>query len=348
MLAALESLNRKRKPPIGLFTAVFFLVLFCALHLSASQSLTVGFLTGAGGLGDHAFTDSTYSGLRKAQQKYGFRLIVEEPGPSGMVSVEDAEKLISQSDVLVMLGAQHSDLASRYAPRYPAKRFLSFDDVLGTQPNLVSIVFKQHEGSFLVGALAGWMTRSKKVGFIGGTDFDVIHAFRIGFREGVHYAAPEVNVMETFVASGPDASGFANPQKAFEIADTWYKQGIDIIYAAAGPSGMGVIHAAKAHKRFAVGVDTDQDHMAKGYVLTSMIKRLDKAVFQEISQMMEGRFVPGAKYYGLKEGGVGLSPMTYTKHLMPAAILKQLNVVETKIISGEIKVTDYMSAQALE
>ncbi len=118
---------------------------------AAAQAMTVGFFTGAGGLGDDAFTDSAYSGLRKAQQIHGFRLIVEEQGPSGKVSAKNAERIINQCDVLVMLGSQHSDLAAKYAPLYPSKRFFNFDDPIQPQPNLGSIIFKQHEGSFLAG-----------------------------------------------------------------------------------------------------------------------------------------------------------------------------------------------------
>lgn len=306
-----------------------------------AQPLTVGFITGAGGLGDNDFSDITYSGIRMAQQKYPFRLIIEEPGPSGQISEMKAQALVTQCDIIVFLGSQHSALAGKYAGLYPSKQFINFDDALEEKPNLISIVFKQHEGSYLAGVLAGLMTKTKKVGFIGGTDFDVIHDFRVGFRQGVVHVANDVLIEEQFIAEHHDASGFNNPQKAYDMAENMYQHGVDIIYSVAGISGNGVIHAAKSNNKFVIGVDTDQDHMAKGHVLTSMMKRVDLAVNAELSQLCEGHYTPGVKYYGLKERGVGLSPMTYTRILIPESVLNQISIAEKQILSGDITVNHY-------
>ncbi len=313
---------------------------------TAGAATTVGFVTGAGGLGDDAFTDVTYAGVRRAQQKYGFNIIVEKPDTAGTISEKAFIQVIKRSDILILLGAQHIEIARKFAARYPAKKFINFDDLAAPKANLVSIVIKQHEGSFLVGALAGWMTQSKKVGFIGGTDFDAIHAFRVSFAEGVRYADKSVELVEAFVKPDRDASGFADPQKAHSLAGLLYRDGVDIIYAVAGPSGNGVIQAARDYRKYVIGVDTDQDHMAKGLVLTSMLKRLDMAVFKELSNIMEGRFVSGLKFYGLKENGVGLSPMNYTRHLFPEKILKKIKETEKSILNGDIQVTDYLQNKA--
>ena len=303
---------------------------------------TVGFITGAGGLGDNSFTDITYQGLRKAQLKYGFQLIVEEPGKSGTIAAGNVEQLLGKCNVVILLGVQHAELAKTYAAKKPNITFIHIGNKLPHRSNLASIVFKNNEGSFLVGALAAWMTKSKHVGFIGGTDFDTIHDFRIGFVQGVRYASPDVSIREAYIASGKDASGFSSPKKGFTKAKSLYGQGVDIIYGVAGLSNQGIIHAAKMEGKYVIGVDTDQDHMARGRVLTSMLKRIDKAVYREISRFMEGIFLPGVKCYGLKEGGIDLSPMTYTKHLIPEPVLIRLEETRKKVISCEIDVEGYM------
>ena len=302
---------------------------------------TVGFITGAGGLGDNSYTDITYQGLRQAQQKYGFQLIIEEPGKCGTVSPGNVEQLLEKCNVVILLGAQHAGLTQTYADSNPDITFIHIGNTLPHRPNLTSIVFKNNEGSFLVGALAAWMTKSKQVGFLGGTDFATVHDFRVGFVQGVRYVSPNVNILEAFITAGKDASGFSSPEKGFEMAQSWYRQGVDIVYGVAGLSNQGIIHAAKMEEKFVIGVDTDQDHMARGHVLTSMLKRIDKVVYREISDFMEDLFQPGNKYYGLKEGGIDLSPMTYTKHLIPKPVLLHLEETRKKIISREIDVEDY-------
>ncbi len=330
------------KQIILVFTTFFIF----AGHTSFAQTFTVGFAMGVGGLGDQGFNDITYKGLVRARQKHGIRLMLEEPGEWKTAGDATLQRLIAKKpDIIVVNGWQYADLVKKYAAQYPKQRFLINDVPTEGFPNVISTVYGQHEGSFLAGLLAGFMTKTRTVGFIGGVDISVIHTFRIGYREGVRYANPAVKILKTFVSTGKDFSGFNKPGKAEKLATEQYQQGADIIFAVAGLSSNGVIRAAQRQKQFVIGVDSDQDHLAKGYVLTSMLKRFDRSTFQEISNMITGQFQPGIKIYGLKEGGVSLSPMKYTKHLIPEHILQKLRDVEKKIISGDISVTNYLEKQ---
>ncbi|MDX2270696.1 MAG: BMP family ABC transporter substrate-binding protein [Cyanobacteriota bacterium] len=313
-----------------------------------SSSLIVGFLMGAGGLGDLSFNDMTYAGLQKAQRKYGSQILVI---PQELAKATDQEAarenamkaLIREKPSLIVVnGFEFQDLTKRYAEKYPSIRFLINDVELSGLPNVAYTSYGQHEGSFLAGALAAWMSKTKKVGVIGGVDIDVVKAFHQGYQEGVAYADPSVQVRETFVSRVPDFSGFSNPEVGYQLAIEQYEQGADIVFAVAGFTGNGVIRAAKDQNKLAIGVDADQDHLAAGNVLTSMMKRLDNVTLAEVSKVVDGNFKAGGTYYGLKEGGVSLSPMKYTRQLIPPEILQKLEDTQNKIIAGEIQVTNVL------
>ena len=228
--------------------------------------------------------------------------------------------------------------------KYPKVKWIVVDtDADMKMDNVVSVHFGQHEGSFLVGALAGYMTKSNKVGFIGGVNIGVIKAFKVGFEEGVRYANSGAKVETTYLSMLPKFTGFGDPKGAFKKSTEWYGAGVDIIYSAAGASGNGVIRAAKKSKKYAIGVDSDQDKMAKGLILTSMMKRMDSATFSEIKKIKDGTFKPGPSYYGLKDGGVSLTEMKYTKNIISGDVLSKIKDIEEKIKSGEIKVTNAMA-----
>ena len=300
----------------------------------------VGFVTGASGLGDLSFNDMAYGGIRRAQQEYNFKLIILETKQSGQTTEEDVLDLVEQSDVIILLGAQHIENAKKIALTKPDKKFIFFEAPVEGIENISSVMFQQREGSFLAGALAGYMTKTDKVGFIGGTSVPPVQAFGRGYVEGVLYARPKAEVFVEFVSPPGDFSGFSNPQKGNELAMAQYARGADIIFAVAGLTGNGIIEAARQTGHFAIGVDSDQDSLAKGFVLTSMIKRLDVASYNELKAVMEGKFSPGVTYYGMKDGGVSLSDMRYTRDIIPATVLQQIEDIKKKIISGEISLTE--------
>ena len=308
-------------------------------------AMTIGLLAGAGGLGDQSYNDMLFAGLGKAQKRYHLRLIYEETEDSLASQEAGMARLVARgADVIFANGSGLPPLVERYAERYPKKRFIVSDHSAGRHPNVAAMRFKAHEGAFLVGVLAGRMTRNGKVGFIGGVDIPAIHSFRVGFEEGVAHGRSAVEVAVDFVSTGDDFSGFNDPGKGGRMAEAMYADGVDIIFAVAGLTGNGIIRAAQQSGHYAIGVDADQDHMAKGHVLTSMMKRLDRAAFLEVTRIVQGQFSPGTRIFDLSNGGVSLSPMKYTHDLIPDAVHALLKATESDIIAGKIQVADILAA----
>lgn len=324
---------------IGWTSRVFSILLLYILPHSA-LAMTIGFLAGSGGLGDESFNDMTYKGLGMAREELGCRIIFREWEQHLGMDILLQELIDEGADLLVLNGNQFRPILAGFAVRYPNLVFIANDFDGGEYANVRSIVYSQHEGAFLAGALAGWRTRTGRVSFIGAIDIPVIKAFLVGFREGVVYSSPETRVAVEFISKIPDYSGFNNPQKAYELAGKQYTEGSDIIFAAAGMSGNGIIQAAKNCGKFVIGVDSDQDHMAKGFVLTSVMKRLDSAVYTEVVKVARTKFQSGTVRYGLANGGIALSPMRYTEALIGPEVLGRIRETEARIIAGSLQVTD--------
>ncbi|MEJ2640927.1 MAG: BMP family ABC transporter substrate-binding protein [Desulfosarcinaceae bacterium] len=301
--------------------------------------LSVGLLVSVQGLGDQSYNDMTYAGLVRARQAFGITISLEHTRPEEAAIEAAMRRLIDSGvDVVVANGFYFSSAVNVYARRFPERYFIIQDAVIRGVPNVAAVTYAVEEGSFLAGALAAMMTHTGAVGFIGGVDIPIMQEFRRGYLQGALYINPKLPVWSDFLSKGSDLSGFNNPAAAFDLAMTLYNSGVDIIYAAAGVSGNGVIRAARKSDRFAIGVDSDQDHLAKGHVLTSMMKRLDETTFQEIDRIVKGRFQAGVKNYGLKAGGIGLTKMKYTRHLISDAVRARLDVRKKEIIAGKIRV----------
>ncbi len=305
----------------------------------------VGFITGSPGLGDHSFNDMAYAGVTKAQGEFGFELAVLEAGDAGEAAEKEVRDLVGRTEVILLLGGQHAELAKRLAQQHPQKKFILLDVRMDSMPNLSSVVFNQHEGAFLAGALAASVSATGKIGFVGGAAIPPVRAFEQGYREGAAHANPKTEILVDYTSPAGDYSGFNNPDKGFRLANDQYAKGADIVFAAAGRTGNGVIEAARQSGKLAIGVDSDQDALAKGSVLTSMMKRLDVAAYSELKNVMENRFVPGTKLCGLKDGGVGLTEMRYTRDKVPDGVMMRIEDIRQKIIAGEIAVTDVPPAK---
>lgn len=315
------------------------------IFVSAQEKPTLGLLIGVSGLGDQSFNDMTYAGMIKAKQEFDLNLILEDSEKSDTGFELSMQRLIDKgAKIIVANGFYLKDLVKKYATRYPDRYFILQDAELPDLPNVASIIYSVHEGSFLVGALAGMMTKSGKVGFLGGVDIPIMHVFREGYRQGVMYINPKVDVREEFVTKAPDFSGFRQPSVGHERAMAAYGAGVDILYVAAGLTGNGALQAAEDSDRFAIGVDSDQDHLAKGHILTSMMKRLDIVTYSEVNKIVTGKFIPGVKTYGLKEHGIGLSDMKFTRNLIPPNVLRRLDEIKAEIIAGRIKVLNYLDS----
>ena len=303
---------------------------------TTTTPISVACVFALGGLGDKGYNDMTYVGLQKAQAD-GF-CTFEYKEPASLPEAEsyfESYALAGTFDLIVSVGFAYKDAVNDTAYSYPTQAFLSIDtDVI--QGNVSSTLFNNHQGSFLAGALAGLMTNTGRIGFIGGLDVALIREFWAGYSAGAFYERNNsyIEVFEDFVG------GWNNPTTAKIQADKMWQQGVDIIFAAAGASGNGVFEfASETPGVYAIGVDTDQDYLYPGDILTSMVKRTDIAVYSAIQDLYNANWIPDIKRLGLGENGVGLSPMTYTKDLIGDEIIEEVNVtVRDQIIGGAITV----------
>ena len=304
----------------------------------------VALIVAQGGLGDRSYNDSGFAGLTKAAQDFGVEVVpIESPDPVG-----EGEQLLRTAaeagfDLVITLEFTHFDPLPRVAPDYPDTTF-AIVNIVVDGPNVVSVMFDEHTGSYLAGALAAMVTTDDSleqtndeavIGAIGGVQSSGIDVFLHGYLQGACAINPDINVL--FAYSG----GFADPAKGKEITLGMYEQDADVVFQVAGGTGAGVIDAAKEENRFAVGVDSDQDFMAPGNVLTSMLKRVDIAVYDLIKQLAAGELQGGTvAQYGLDQNGVGISEMTYTRHLMPGEYMDRITEFHDAIIAGELDVID--------
>lgn len=296
------------------------------------RRIRAAMVTDVGGIGDESFNASAWRGLERARDQLGAEVRYLESRTAADY-VRNLTALARQGfNVVFAIGFLMEDALSKVAPRFPRVYFGIVDGKAPNLPNCVSLIFNEQEGSYLVGALAGAFTKTNVVGFVGGMNVPLIKKFEYGYRAGVLTTNPKAKVLVGYTGNWDDVS------KGRELALTQFNQGADIIYHAAGRCGIGVIRAAqqKGKGYFAIGVDSDQDHLAPGHVLTSMMKRVDNAVFDVCKRVAEGRFKSGTIVYGVKEKGVSLSPMRFTRKLVPDAIMAKVSKLEQLIIQGKV------------
>jgi len=247
-------------------------------------------------------------------------------------------------DIIIANSWEYEELIREYAPKNPETLFVLNDVAISGFENVISLVYSQHEGAFLAGALASLVTQTNKIGFVGGMDIPVIGSFERGFEEGIQYINKNIKLTKKYLAgNGTVGVGFKIPRLGYTIAQQLYDSDVDVIFSVAGLSGNGVIRAAAERKRYVIGVDSDQDSMAKGYVLTSVMKRMDKAVNSVLTEILNDNIVPGVHLFNLKNGGVSLTPMLFSRDVVTEDIVEVLEIVKTKIILNQIEVTNTLS-----
>jgi len=290
-----------------------------------------------GGKFDKSFNEAARKGADAFKAEFGDDYFDFEP--SSETQYEQALKRFARrkADLIVAVGVGYSVAVRNVAIKYPDVRFTVIDAVVDL-PNVQSITFKENEGSFLVGMIAAMTTETKNVGFIGGMDIPLIRRFEQGYREGAKYVRDDLTFVQNYVGTTPSA--WNDPIKASEMARSQYARGVDVIFSAAGPSGLGVIQAAKDNKKLAIGVDSNQNHLAPGSVLTSMLKRVDLAVTRSMKEAKDGTWVAGHRVMGLKEGGVDYAVDENNEMLITDDMKARLAEARAKIISGEIIVGD--------
>lgn len=296
----------------------------------AQDDFKVGMVTDVGGLGDESFNDSAWRGLQQAKEDFGITINVIESNTMTDYQPNLSSFAEQGYDMVWGIGFLFQDAMGEVASMYPNVKFGIVDTVV-EGPNVVSTTFKEHQGSFLVGVVAGMRTEVDKVGYIGGMETPLIQKFETGFRAGVKAVNPDAEILIAYTGA------FDDPQAGKELAFTQFDQGADIIYHASGSCGIGVIKAASERGLYAIGVDSPQYHLAPANVLTSMIKRVDNAVYTEIKKLYTGNFEPGVADYGLENDGVGIY-REQAQNMLSEEIINKVDEYKEKIISGEIEV----------
>lgn len=309
------------------------------------QTVNVGIVFDLGGRGDKSFNDGAYVGGERASRDLDAHVRFVEPGDGS--DREAGLRLLAAEgmDLVIGVGFIFSDDLTQLAKEYPNTKFAGIDysagvDAAGNMiqppPNLAALKFREEEGSFLVGALAALVSKTKKVGFVGGMNFPLIHKFDAGFRAGVSHVCPKCTIVSHYAGVTPEA--FRNPGRGKELALSQYQSGVDVIYHAAGSTGLGVFEAARQSGTLAIGVDADQFAEAPGHILTSMVKGVDVAVHQAVRWVKDGTFKGGIYELGLREQGVGYVYDDNNKALIADTVRARVEELRQEIIAGRIRV----------
>ncbi|HVV85208.1 MAG TPA: BMP family ABC transporter substrate-binding protein [Kofleriaceae bacterium] len=300
----------------------------------------IGLVFDVGGRDDKSFNDAAWRGLQRAERELGVDITTIEPSDGADREAALRQLASRKLDLVIGVGFIFSADLDRMAREFPSVHFAGVDyappDDRPLPPNLAGLRFREHEGSFVVGAIAGLTTRSHVVGFVGGMKIPLIRKFEAGYLAGVKHVCPACTVLSAY--AGTDPKAFADPTLGQELASAQYDRGADIIYHASGKTGAGVLAAARARGRLAIGVDSDQFHEAPCCVLTSMVKRVDVAVFDVVRDVTDHDFHGGIRELGLAEGGVGFVADEHNLTLLPEAIRAQARALSDEIVKGTIEV----------
>lgn len=335
----------------GLFVA---LLVFSMAGLAVAESkLKVGLVFDIGGKGDESFNDSAYRGLQWASE-LGVSHVEIEPGADA--DRETGLRMIASQgfDLVIGVGFLFTDAIKIVADEFPDTKFAIVDGFVPDKPNVSSLLFTEHEGSFLVGMIAAFKAKADgkdTIGFVGGMDIPLIHKFEAGYKAGAKYAYKECKILSDYAGTTPTA--FVDPVKGKELAFAQIDKGAHVIYHASGLTGVGVFEAGKERKTYVIGVDSNQNHLGhikdtgENFGLTSMLKQVDVSVYLTIKDLLEGNFKPGVRTFGLGDTvrigdktyrGVYYAIDEYNKSLITKPMLDALTAAEKKILAGEIKV----------
>jgi len=293
----------------------------------------------AGGKFDKSFNEAAYHGMEKFKKETGVSYLEFEVQTDAQR--EQAFRKMAQrgADPIIGIGFSQESAIQKVAQEFPNLHFAIIDSVVDL-PNVQSITFKEHEGSFLVGLLASMASKTAKVGFVGGMDIPLIRRFACGYEQGAKYANGKAEVIENMTGTTPAA--WNDPAKGAELAKGQFDRGADVVFAAAGGTGMGVYQAAKDAGKLAIGVDSNQNHLHPGTMLTSMVKGVDVAVYNSAMAAKNGTWKGGSVVLGLAENGVGWAYDSNNKALITSDMKAKVEAAKADIVSGKIKVHDYM------
>jgi basic membrane protein A len=319
----------------------------------------VGIVFDIGGKDDRSFNAAAFAGVKCAETgkwpdgtscgKPALNIVLRDIEPGNPTSIEPAMRAFAERgyDLIIGVGFAQGPIMEQVAKEYPNIHFAIVDGVIDL-PNVASLVFKEHEGSYLVGMLAAKTTKTGTLGFVGGMDIPLIHRFETGYEEGARAVNPNIRIIQNYV--GVTDAAWNNPGKGKELALAQIGKGADVIFTAAGNSGLGafdaVEQAGKQNGRathFVIGVDSNQNMVKPGFVLTSMVKRVDNAVYAIVQDVVNGKFQSGFHVYGLDKDGVAYAMDENNKDLITPEMTQQVEEARKKIMAGQIKVTDAMA-----
>ena len=296
-----------------------------------------------GGKFDRSFNQASYTGAEAFKKETGISYTdfeITNEGQREQVMLRFAQRGYSP---IVVAGFQQAPIVEKVAKQFPNTHFVMIDSVVDL-PNVRSVIFKEQEGSFLVGALAAIKSEHKAVGFVGGMDIPLIRKFGCGYEQGAKYINKDITVLANMTGTTPSA--WNDPTKGGELAKAQFDKGVDVIYAAAGGTGVGVYQAAVDEGKLAIGVDSNQNYLHPGKMLTSMVKRVDLVTKTAFEDEMNGKFTAGLQVVGLNEGGVDWALDEYNRDLLTDADIKRVNDIRDAIIAGDIKVHNWEDTQS--
>ena len=340
-----------------ILSLLVFAVSSCGTPTEATTDkgkIKVGIVFDIGGKNDRSFNAAAWEGVKRAERELDIVLRDVEPG--NPTSIEPAMRAFAEKnfDLIIGVGFAQSPIMEKVARDYPNINFAIVDGVILDKegkpfPNVASLVFREHEGSYLVGMIAAAKSKTGVIGFVGGMDIPLIHRFETGYEEGARSVNPDIRVIDNYV--GVTDTAWNNPGKGKELALSQIEKGADVIFTAAGNSGLGAFDAVERYGRnesgeankFVIGVDSNQNGVKPGFVLTSMVKRVDNAVYDAVKAVKEGNFKGGFNTFGLDKDGVAYAMDDHNAGLIPPEILQRVEQAKGKIINGETKVTDAMA-----
>ena len=323
--------------------------------LEDKGKIKVGIVFDIGGKNDRSFNAAAWKGMQRAEKD--FEIVLRDVEPGNPTSIEPAMRAFAEKnfDLIVGVGFAQSPIMAKVAKDYPNIKFAIIDGVVmgddGKTPreNVASLLFREHEGSYLVGMIAAAKSKSGVLGFVGGMKIPLIKRFATGYEEGAKSVKPDIKVIVNYV--GVTDHAWNNPGKGKELSLAQIEKGADVIFTAAGNSGLGAFDAVEQAgkdengnaKKYVIGVDSNQNGVKPGFVLTSMVKRVDNAVYDVVKQVSSGKFNNGFHIFGLDKDGVAYAMDENNKKLISEETIKMVEAAKKKIIAGEIKVTDAMA-----
>lgn len=316
---------------LSLIVVFFALLAACTLQ---ARPITVGVVLSTGGLQDGSFNDAAYDGALQLRKEGD--TLVEIIDPGSVAGIEPALRYFCErkKDMVCAVGVFANDAVRHVAADYPDSHIVLIDSAVNA-PNVLSILFDEEQGSFFAGAYAALVTKTRKIGFLGGMNSEVIQGFERGFNKGATFVNPDITLVSRYLGDSPDA--FDMPEKASEVSADFTANKVDVVYHAAGKSGLGLIKNSRVGGYYVIGVDSDQSKVAPGRVVASVVKRIDIALVKAAEVMKKDAFKGGIWTLGLADHGIELALSRFNKDLLTPEVSSKVDEIEDFVIQHDSK-----------